>query len=122
MLKMIVLALLDPLLKGLGLTFGPGSYWIELVYSSEYARFAAMPERELHLGIPTRLESAGNWAFRPDRDSPPRTNFALDLTNGNRGRPEIIHERLDAGLLQDLIVWGKPTESDWSHPSSPLLA
>jgi len=107
-------------LRKLGIPFSQGSYWIELIYSSADVAFVAAQDKSGHLGIPTRLE-CGHWAFRPDRDAPPQTNYAVDFERDDRGLPELIHMPFDAPLLRDFIVWGQATEADWFYPDSPLV-
>ncbi len=105
----------DRLLQALGLMFEKDIHWVELIYPADAVRRLPLP-----ISIPTHLESAGNWAFCPDRDDPMETNFAVDLRTGGRGLPEIIHHAVEIGVLYDLVVWGEPTAGDWSEPSSPF--
>lgn len=108
----------DAILRKLGIPFAKGQYWVELIYSlRDVSVFRPVPGRA-GVFIPTLLEAAGNWAFRPDRDPLRRTNFARNLHDGARGFEEVIHNRVDIGLLDDFIVWGAPTSADWAAPHS----
>jgi hypothetical protein len=107
-------------LQLLGIPFASGQYWVELIYAAKFAAFHRKDDLSLRLAIPTQLESAGNWAFVPDRDPDNSTNHARDLKTGFRGMKEIIHERVAVAALDDVIVWGAPTNADWTQPSSPF--
>ena len=109
------------LLQRLGISFVDGQYWIELVYQARSAAYFSEGNPILRLAIPTHLESAGNWAFIPDRDALDISNHARDLATGSQGLKEIIHQRVDATALVDAIVWQEPTKCDWTHPNSPYV-
>lgn len=111
----------DNMLRALGLVFDINTHYIELIYCAEHVRFFRDSDRRRYLGIPTCIEAAGNWAFRPDRDSPPVTNFALDLATERRGLPELIHLPIEYSAIEDAIVWPAPTGSSWAD-GSPLSA
>jgi hypothetical protein len=111
----------DRILQQLGIPFSSGEYWIELTYAAQNAAFFSPTDRKRHLAIPTPTESAGNWAFRPDRDGMRTSNYARDLKTGDRGLPEIVHELFDIELLDDFLVWDLPTTTDWPNPTSPYV-
>jgi hypothetical protein len=108
-------------LQKLGLPFRSGEIWIELIYPAINAAYQNIGASKPELAIPTHLESAGNWAFVPDRDSAELTNHARDLASGDTGAKEIVHQLLDIPQLFDAVVWGESTESDWTAPDSPFL-
>ena len=109
----------DDLLKRLGRPFRAGTKWIELVYRAADVPDTAVRDKKPFIAIPTRIESAGHWAYWPDRDT--LSNFALDLATDGQGFPEVIHRPVDAKqLLRDAIVWPLPTRADWSQPNSPF--
>ncbi len=109
----------DELLRALGLPFSVGHYWIELQYIPDNAAFVRPPTHERSLAIPAPPDAAGNWAFRPDRDTPAQWNYARDLHSGLRGLPEVIHEPLPVRDIRDAIVWMNPTQSTWASPGTP---
>jgi hypothetical protein len=107
----------DSLLSALGMTFKPNSFYIELIFCTQHVRFYRPADHHNFVAIPTCIEAAGNWAFRPDRDEPPVTNYALDIGSDGRGLPEIIHQPIACATIDDAIVWPSPTMGNWADRS-----
>jgi hypothetical protein len=112
----------DEALRAGGLPFSAGEYWIELQYVAENAAFVCPSPNVRLLAIPAPPDAAGNWAFRPDRDTPAQCNYARDLFSGGRGLPELIHEPLPIHDVADAIVWLQPTQTTWASAGTPYCA
>lgn len=109
----------DEALRALGLPFAAGHYWIEVQYVPDSAAFSRSPTHDRSLAIPAPPDAAGNWAFRPDRDTPAQCNYARNLRSGLRGLPEVVHEPVPIRDITDAIVWSQPTGSTWASSGSP---
>lgn len=112
----------DRELSRLGLQFGSGQRFIELLYHVEIS------PRRLGWGnapaLPTIVDSEGYWLFRPDRAVARdglRWNYARNLETDGRGSRELIARPSPMRQLTDLIVWPRTTTGSWADAAASAL-
>lgn len=112
----------DPsqLLRGLGIPFKRDEYWVEIQFDGVKTGFLNRKLGTYRLGVPTFADCTGNWAYRPDRDTIPKWNYARNLGDNSRGMPEVLHDLFDmsSSVVEDVIVWSEKTGSDWADKAS----
>lgn len=114
----------DAELKKLGLQFDSGQQCVELIYQVDIT-----PDRARQVdrpAVPTIVDAAGYWLFRPDRSTAAKSgiiwNYTRNIATNKRGRRELIAAPLPVSRLHDLIVWPKPTSGNWTVGAAHHLA
>jgi len=111
----------EDVLKQLGMSFEAGETFVELVH---IATVHPAPSIDVtQPTTPTIVDAQGDWLFRPDRSrkGPLLWNNCRDISTNGRGRQQLSLLAVPVAALHDLVVWSRPTGSDWVTVAAPSL-
>lgn len=116
----------DCTLLRVGLPFEADTTYVEMTYDVSVATVPHDPSptqsNRYEVAVPTVLDAAGNWLYRPDNFLDQlgwRWNRARNLLDDGSGAKEIIHGTLPMDEVVDVIIWSVPTSTRWSDRAQP---